>query len=189
MQHLSASSPNLRQGLSRARLGADLDRADKDNRDKWDARALAYDDLEPDDIVRELGDDYAETCAPLREARSAYFACARQREARRSVPRLPAGIGDDARAVVQAACDAAKRTRYWYKIACGRTDSTYRQRIDCAAEMERAEQIFEALRDKFNERVTTTINKKSERDATAQGRAFEWQEIAAQRAMLARWSS
>jgi hypothetical protein len=188
MTEFASHSATAENGQARSlrRAGALLARADIANAHAWDARALAYDELEPDNTVRKLGDEWAATCAPLRVARSTYFALARAAAAKQRASRLPAGIGDDARAVVRAALERFRDLSARYNGLC-EGGSTYRERCDCAAAMERAEQIFETLRDKFNARVIGATDAKAERDLTAQARAFEWQEIAAQGERLSVW--
>jgi hypothetical protein len=168
------------QALSLRSAGAILERADAADARAWDARAFAYDDLQPDAVVCKLGDECAATHKQLFHAKTTYRAVARAAAAKRRAPRLPAGIGPDVRAVVQAACNEMHRTRRQYD---GLTidNSTLRERIDVAAAREHAEQIFETLRDKFNARERAEQDAKAERDASAQARAFNWQQIEAAR--------
>ena len=181
MHNLSAIAPEARQAPSLRSVGATLDKWDTANSVAWEAREYAWYEFEPHEVVRATGDAWAATVRPLKEARNAYFALARQREARRSVPRLPAGIDDNARAVVQAARERYRDLRDQYIDFLDADGSTYRERADCAAAMERARQIAETLIEKFNKRVDADADAMLERLQAPQTRAYNWQMIEASR--------
>jgi hypothetical protein len=168
MHDPNATTGEKRQSLNR--IGDALDRADAKNREAFAALEAA----------RKAFDV---TCEPLKLARSEYRARVREMAAKQTVPRLPAGTGDDVRAIVIAARDAADViAKLFFDLST--LDECDRARLDAAAQYEFAERTYETLREQFNAR----LEKEFERGMTAQARAFEPQRqaaiSAARRAML-----
>lgn len=187
MCDLNGAEAPKKQPPKIARLGARLDALDTANRMAFEA-IYSADPLDCD-AIRAAEIAWDSTCAPLSAARHDYFACAR-RAAARTIPKLPKDVSA-ARAVVQAARDAdrAASSHYANLLELDFEMTGYRLLADAAADSERRRFVFESLRDSFDglvDRVNARTERESEHAATAQARAFEWQEIAAQRQMLAR---
>lgn len=117
------------------------------------------------------------TCAPdcadcaHRDLRRRYQNAARSRVRRRSIPRLPAGTGNDVRAIRRASRDALKDARGVYHGA--QRFGSSREMIDAACEFEFRERVFEAHELTFMTRVYAELDAEQARYDGAHERAFK----------------